>query len=176
MTGYKVVDGNNQFDFNYPYQDLMIKLTESLKNQDYISYIDIVGHLKNMSILAFDEKDLECIEKLESIARTFKRHIDGITQAELKNSELYRRDFQNSVYSRGLDLKVCIEYQFSCVIERICISALRKTIFKMQVPSGQDGTIYYDINKDVTQTVEHINAYFEEIGLLPVKEEAWKTE
>ncbi len=46
MSAYKFIDGSKPISFMYPYQDIMISMTEALKNQEYISYIDLVGHLK----------------------------------------------------------------------------------------------------------------------------------
>lgn len=145
----------------------MISMTEALKNQEHIAYIDLVEHLRNMSILSFDKKDLDLLEKIEEITATFKKHIDLTSKEKLESSSIYSIENVNSIYYRNMDLKILCEFKFSGVIERICISALRKTILREQIPEAQGVTIYYDPERDIRQNIKNFNWVLEESEIQP---------
>lgn len=140
----------------------MISMTEALKNQEHIAYIDLVEHLKNMSILSFDKKDLDLLEKIEEITAAFKKHIDLTSKEKIDSSSIYTIENVNSIYNRNMDLKILCEFRFSGVIERICISALRKTIFRDQIPEAQGVSIFYDPERDIRQNIKNFNRVLEE--------------
>ncbi len=167
ISAFKFVEGNKPIAFLYPYQDIMISMTEALKNQEHIAYIDLVEHLKNMSILAFDSKDLDLLEKIEEITANFKKHIDTTSKEKLDNSTIYTIENVNSIYNRNMDLKILCEFKFCGAIERICISALRKTIFRDQIPEAQGITIFYDPERDVKQNIKNFNRVLEENEINP---------
>jgi hypothetical protein len=167
MSGYKFVDGSKPIGFMYPYQDVMISMTEALKNQEHIAYIDLVQHLKNMSILSFDKKDICLLEKLEDVVYIFKKHIDMNSKEKIDNSQLYTIENVNSIYNRNVDLKIFCEYRFSGVIERICIAALRKTVMKDLIPDAQGVNIFYDPEQDLKQIIKSFNRVLEESDIQP---------
>jgi len=162
MSAFKFIDGNKPIVFMYPYQDIMISMTEALKNQEHIAYIDLVEHLKNMSILSFDKKDLYLLEKIEEIVASFKKHVDKTSKDKIDSSTIYTIENVNSIYNRNMDLKILCEFKFSGVIERICISALRKTIFRDQIPEAQGVSIFYDPERDITLNIQSFNRTLEE--------------
>jgi hypothetical protein len=167
MSAFKFVDGSKPIEFTYPYQNIMISMTEALKNQEHIAYIDLVEHLKNMSILAFGEKDLDLLEKIEEVTACFKKHIDRTSKEKLDSSSIYTIENVNSIYNRNMDLKILCEFRFSGVVERICIAALRKTIFRDQIPEAQGVSIFYDPERDVKQVVKRVNMVLEECEIKP---------
>ncbi|WP_048140532.1 hypothetical protein [Methanosarcina horonobensis] len=169
MSAYKFIDGSKPISFMYPYQDIMISMTEALKNQEYISYIDLVGHLKNMAILSFDKKDIELLEKIENIVSNYKKYIDQTSKAKMNTSEIYSIENINSIYNRNIDLKILCEYRFSGIIERICIAALRKTILADMIPNAQSGNIYYESERDLRQVVAAYNRTLEENEISPLE-------
>lgn len=167
ISAFKFVDGNKQIGFLYPYQDILVSMTEALKNQEHIAYIDLVEHLRNMSILSFDKKDLDLLEKIEEITANFKKHIDTTSKEKIDGSSIYSIENVNSIYNRNMDLKILCEFKFSGVIERICISALRKTIFRDQIPEAQGVTIFYEPERDIRQNVKSFNHVLEESEIKP---------
>lgn len=166
MSAYKFVDGSKPIGFMYPYQDIMISMTEALKNQEHVAYIDLVEHLKNMSILSFEKKDLDLLEKIDNITSTFRKHIDRSSKEKIDSSTIYTIENVNSIYNRNMDLKVLCEFKFSGVVERICIAALRKTIFRDQIPEAQGVTIFYDPERDIRLNIQGFNRVLEECEIL----------
>lgn len=162
MSAFKLVDGSKPIDFIYPYQDLMISMTEALKNQEHIAYIDLVGHLKNMSILSFDKKDLDFLEKIDEIVANFKKHINFTSKEKIDSSTIYSIENVSSIYNRNMDLKILCEFKFSGVIERMCIAALRKTIFRDQIPEAQGVSIFYEAERDIKLNIQSFNRILEE--------------
>ena len=162
MSAFKLIDGDKPIVFMYPYQDLMISMTEALKNQEHIAYIDLVEHLKNMSILSFDKKDLDLLEKIDMIVASFKKHIDKTSKEKIDSSTIYSIENVSSIYNRNMDLKILCEFKFSGVIERICIAALRKTIFRDQVPEAQGISIFYEPERDIKLNIQSFNRILEE--------------
>lgn len=162
MSAFKLVDGSKPIDFIYPYQDLMISMTEALKNQEHIAYIDLVGHLKNMSILSFDKKDLDFLEKIDEIVANFKKHINSTSKEKIDSSTIYSIENVSSIYNRNMDLKILCEFKFSGVIERMCIAALRKTIFRDQIPEAQGVSIFYEAERDIKLNIQSFNRVLEE--------------
>lgn len=162
MSAFKLIDGDKPIVFMYPYQDLMISMTEALKNQEHIAYIDLVEHLKNMSILSFDKKDLDLLEKIDMIVASFKKHIDKTSKEKIDSSTIYSIENVSSIYNRNMDLKILCEFKFSGVIERICIAALRKTIFRDQVPEAQGISIFYEPERDIKLNIQGFNRILEE--------------
>lgn len=162
MSAFKFVDGSKPIVFMYPYQDIMISMTEALKNQEHIAYIDLVEHLKNMSILSFDKKDIDLLEKIDEIVANFKKHIDKTSKEKIDSSTIYSIENVSSIYNRNMDLKILCEFKFSGVVERICIAALRKTIFRDQIPEAQGISIYYEPERDIKQNIQSFNRILEE--------------
>lgn len=143
-------------------------MSEALKNNNLTAFIDMVEHLKNLSILAFDKKDFEAIERIDTIKSEFRKHIDAYSNKQLEESPLYSIQNINSVYDVNARLKELCEFKFSGIVERICISALRKTILREQVPEAQH-SIFYDISRDIELNIKNFNSFLEEKGL-PKKE------
>lgn len=141
-------------------------MTEALKNQDFVAYIDLVSHLRSLSILAFDKKDLENLENIDNLILKIKKHAEKALKTNMNNSSLYKIETANYIYFKIGELKTLIEYRFSGVIERICISALRKTIFREQVPEAQT-SIFYDPSRDIELNLILINGIFEEQDISP---------
>lgn len=141
-------------------------MTQALKDQDFTAYIDLVSHLRSLSILAFDKKDIESLEKIDILILKNKKNVDISLKKKLDNSNLYNIETTNYVYYRGLELKTFIEYRFSGVIERICISSLRKTIFREQIPEAQS-SIFYNASRDIELNIELINEVLEENEISP---------
>lgn len=162
MAAYKFIDGNRQIGFLYPYQDLLVSMTEALKDQNLIAYIDLVTHLRNMSILAFDKNDLENLERVDGIITGVKRHIDRHSNGKLTDSRIFRMEEINYERVRNMNLKIFCEHKFSGVIERICIASLRKTIFREQIPEAQNGRIFYDPARDIENAIKQVNCILEE--------------
>lgn len=169
MSAFKYIDGNKSIGFVYPFQDLLVSMTEALQNQEYTAYIDLVSHLRNMSILAFDKKDMGSLEKIDELVIRIKKHVDMSLMQKVNSSELYRVETVNSAYLKGAELKIFCEYRFSYVIERICIYALRKTIFRDQVPETQQ-TVFYDAVRDINLTLERVNSVLAENEIKPYEE------
>jgi len=170
MSSFKYVDGNKPIGFIYPFQDLLISMTEALQNQEYTAYIDLVSHLRNMSILAFDTKDIESLEKIDELVIKVKKHIDVSLRKRVDSSQLYQVETVNSSYLKGVELKIFCEYRFSCVIERVCIYALRKTIFRDQIPEAQQ-TVFYKAARDIDLTLERVNSVLVENEIKPYEVE-----
>jgi len=170
MSSFKYVDGNKPIGFIYPFQDLLISMTEALQNQEYTAYIDLVSHLRNMSILAFDAKDIESLEKIDELVIKVKKHIDLSLRERVDSSQLYQVETVNSSYLKGVELKIFCEYRFSCVIERVCIYALRKTIFRDQIPEAQQ-TVFYKAARDIDLTLERVNSVLVENEIKPYEVE-----
>ena len=166
MSSFKYVDGNKPIGFIYPFQDLLVSMTEALQNQEYTAYIDLVSHLRNMSILAFDAKDIESLEKIDDLVIKVKKHIDLSLRKRVDSSQLYQVETVNSSYLKGVELKIFCEYRFSYVIERVCIYALRKTIFRDQIPEAQQ-TVFYKAARDIDLTLERINSVLAENEIKP---------
>jgi hypothetical protein len=141
-------------------------MTEALKEQDFTAYIDLVSHLRSLSILAFDKKDLEHLEKIDILILKIKKHAEKALKTDLQNSIIYNIETANYTYFKIGELKTFIEYRFSGVIERVCISALRKTIFREQVPEAQN-TIFYNPSRDIELSINLINGVFEEQDISP---------
>ncbi|WP_288959390.1 hypothetical protein [uncultured Aminobacterium sp.] len=160
------MDGNKNIGFVYPFQDLLVSMTEALQNQEYIAYIELVSHFRNMSILAFDKKDIESLEKIDELIIKIKKHIDICLKIEVDSSRLYQVETVNSAYLKGVELKIFCEYRFSHMIERICIYALRKTIFRDQIPETQQ-TVFYDAARDISLTLERVNSVLMEKEIKP---------
>lgn len=137
-------------------------MTEALKDGNLTAYIDLVEHLKNLSILAFDKKDFESIEKIDKVKSEFRRHIDKFSREKLENSTLYNIENVNNEFGTNANLKIMCEFKFSGVIERICIASLRKTILRDQVPEAQGVTVFYDSDRDMELCRKCFNAYLEE--------------
>jgi len=170
MSSFKYVDGNKPIGFIYPFQDLLISMTEALQNQEYTAYMDLVSHLRNMSILAFDSKDIESLEKIDELVIKVKKHIDLSLRERVDSSQLYQVETVNSSYLKGVELKIFCEYRFSCVIERVCIYALRKTIFRDQIPEAQQ-TVFYKAARDIDLTLERVNSVLVENEIKPYEVE-----
>ncbi|WP_292378370.1 hypothetical protein [Methanosarcina sp. UBA289] len=166
MSAFKYVDGNKSIGFVYPFQDLLVSMTEALQNQEYTAYIDLVSHLRNMSILAFDKKDIESLEKIDELVIRIKKHVDMSLRQKVNSSELYQVETVNSAYLKGVELKIFCEYRFSYVIERICIYALRKTIFRDQIPEAQQ-SVFYEASRDISLTLERVNSVLAENEIKP---------
>lgn len=166
MSSFKYVDGNKPIGFIYPFQDLLVSMTEALQNQEYTAYIDLVSHLRNMSILAFDSKDIESLEKIDELVIEVKKHIDLSMRKRVDSSQLYQVETVNSSYLKGVELKIFCEYRFSYVIERVCIYALRKTIFRDQIPEAQQ-TVFYKAARDIDLTLERVNSVLAENEIKP---------
>jgi hypothetical protein len=166
MSSFKYVDGNKPIGFIYPFQDLLVSMTEALQNQEYTAYIDLVSHLRNMSILAFDAKDIESLEKIDELVIKVKKHIDLSLRKRVDSSQLYQVETVNSSYLKGVELKIFCEYRFSYVIERVCIYALRKTIFRDQIPEAQQ-TVFYKAARDIELTMERVNSVLVENEIKP---------
>ncbi|MDI9395798.1 MAG: hypothetical protein QM426_10490 [Euryarchaeota archaeon] len=163
---YKIVDGNGkQPVFIYPHQDILVKMTESLREGNLTAYIDLVEHLKNLSILAFDDNDFVNVEKVEKIKSEFRRHIDKFSREKLESSALYSVENVNSEYNQNASMKIMCEFKFAGIIERICITALRKTILRDQIPEAQGVTVYYKPDRDIKLNINYFNAYLEERGI-----------
>lgn len=171
MSAFKYVDGNKPIGFIYPFQDLLVSMTEALQNQEYTAYIDLVSHLRNMSILAFDKKDIESLEKIDELVILIKKHVDLSMRQKVNSSELYQVETVNSAYLKGVELKIFCEYRFSYVIERICIYSLRKTIFRDQVPEAQQ-TVFYEASRDISLTLERVNSVLLENEIKPYEVKA----
>ena len=170
MSSFKYVDGNKPIGFIYPFQDLLVSMTEALQNQEYTAYMDLVSHLRNMSILAFDSKDIESLEKIDELVIKVKKHIDLSLRERVDSSQLYQVETVNSSYLKGVELKIFCEYRFSCVIERVCIYALRKTIFRDQIPEAQQ-TVFYKAARDIDLTLERVNSVLVENEIKPYEVE-----
>jgi len=170
MSSFKYVDGNKPIGFIYPFQDLLVSMTEALQNQEYTAYMDLVSHLRNMSILAFDSKDIESLEKIDELVIEVKKHIDLSMRKRVDSSQLYLVETVNSSYLKGVELKIFCEYRFSCVIERVCIYALRKTIFRDQIPEAQQ-TVFYKAARDIDLTLERVNSVLVENEIKPYEVE-----
>ncbi|AKB47400.1 hypothetical protein MSKOL_1623 [Methanosarcina sp. Kolksee] len=170
MSSFKYVDGNKPMGVIYPFQDLLVSMTEALQNQEYTAYIDLVSHLRNMSILAFDTKDIESLEKIDELVIKVKKHIDVSLRKRVDSSQLYQVETVNSSYLKGVELKIFCEYRFSYVIERVCIYALRKTIFRDQIPEAQQ-TVYYKAARDIELTLERVNSVLVENEIKPYEVE-----
>lgn len=166
MSSYKVIDNERGVYFLGPYQDLLISMTDALKRQDYIGYIDLTHQLKNLAILAFEEADFKILTEINRISVIFKKHIDSASNKEIEGSRLYQAERVDYEYSRNADIKIMCEYRFSGVIMRVCVAALRKTIFLTQVPSAQTD-IYYDRVADLKECVACFNEYLIDQGLQP---------
>lgn len=166
MSSFKYVDGNKPIGVIYPFQDLLVSMTEALQNQEYTAYIDLVSHLRNMSILAFDSKDIESLEKIDDLVIKVKKHIDLSLRKRVDSSQLYQVETVNSSYLKGVELKIFCEYRFSYVIERVCIYALRKTIFRDQIPEAQQ-TVFYKAARDIELTMERVNSVLAENEIKP---------
>lgn len=166
MSSFKYMDGSKPIGFVYPFQDLLTSMTEALKEQNFTAYVDLVSHLRNMSILAFDKKDIESLEKIDEICIKCKKHIDVSLRGNLDKASLYNVEDVNSVNYRVHELKTFCEYRFSGVVERICIYALRKTILREQVPEAQSG-VYYESQRDIMLTMTLINSVFESSEIKP---------
>ena len=121
---------------------------------------------KSLSILAFDKKDIESLENIDSIILKNKKHVDKAFKCKLDNSCLFNIENTNYAIYKAGELKTFIEYKFSGVIERVCISALRKTIFREQVPEAQS-SIFYDASRDIELCIELINEVLEEHDISP---------
>jgi hypothetical protein len=137
-------------------------MTEALREQDFNAYVDLVSHLRSLSILAFTEKDLESLEKIDSIILQKKKAVDKGFKNKLASSSLYIIENVNYAYYKGGELKTFIEYKFAGVIERVCISALRKTILREQVPEAQQTSIFYDPSRDIELNLNLVNEVLEE--------------
>lgn len=161
MAGYKYLEGNKEIGFIFPYQDIMVSMTEALRDSNLSAYIDLVSHFRNMSILSFDKKDLENLEKIDKIIVTFKTYIEEASKKKMENSTLYSIENINYMYEKNHILKNTCEFKFAGVVERICISALRKTVFKDQLPEAQTG-IFYDPSRDIQITIQNFNSILEE--------------
>lgn len=169
MAGYKLMDSSGKpLGFVFPHQDILVSMTEALKDQQLTAYIDLVEHLKNMSILAFEEKDFLSLERIDEVKATFKKHINSVSVEKIDNSSIYNIQDVNSEYYKNADLKIMCEFRFAGVIERICIAALRKTILKDQVPEAQT-RIFYKPERDIELTVRGFNDYLEEKGFKPLE-------
>lgn len=168
MAGYKLMDSTGKpLGFVFPHQDLLVSMTEALKEQQLTAYIDLSEHLKNMSILAFDEKDFQSLERIEEVKAAFKKHINTVSVEKIDNCTIYNIENVNSEYFKNADLKIMCEYRFAGVIERICIAALRKTILRDQVPEAQT-KIFYQPGRDIDLTIRGFNEYLEEKGFSPM--------
>lgn len=141
-------------------------MTEALKNQDFIAYIDLVSHLRSLSILAFDQKDIEHLESIDRIILSYKKSVEASFKNKLNNSSLYNIENMNYAHYRGGELKTFIEYRFSGVVERVCIAALRKTVLREQIPEAQTG-IFYDASRDIELTKEIIKGVLGENDISP---------
>lgn len=161
MVAYKFFDNNQQLNFSYPYQDIIMKLTEALRDQNLSAYIDLVSHFRNMSILAFDEKDLKNLERIDRIKIEFKKYIEAAAKRKMEDSSLYSIENINFMYEKNLELKNVCDFSFSSVVERICISALRRTVFKDHIPEAQT-KIYYDPSRDIELAIQDFNFLLEE--------------
>lgn len=166
MSSYKVIDNEKGVFFLGPYQDLLISMTDTLKKQDYIGYIDLVHQLKNLAILAFEKKDFEILSEINRIIVVFKKHIDKASNEEIAGSRLYQAERVDYEFSRNVDLKIVCEYRFSGVVMRVCVAALRKTIFLTQVPNAQTD-IFYDRVADLKECVSCFNEWLIDQGLKP---------
>lgn len=164
--GYGDYEENKNFTLVYPFQDVLMKMTESLKNQDYLEYIDLVEHLRNMTILTFSKEDVENIAKIEDIVEDVKQHIDMSFKQKVSSSDLYRVEEVNTATLRSAELRRYCEFLFSEVIERICIHALRKTIFNAQVRSSQQADVF-DAEFDIKRTIKKANGALRLYGIAP---------
>lgn len=166
MSGYKVINNEQGVFFLGPYQDLLISMTGALKEQDYIGYVDLTHQLKNLAILAFEEKDFALLTEINRVIVVLKKHIDNASNEELNGSRLYQAERVDYEVSRNADMKIMCEYRFAGVIMRVCIAALRKTILITQVPNAQTD-IFYDRNADLKECVSCFNEWLVEQGLKP---------
>ena len=142
-------------------------MSEALQAQNYIAYIDLVTHLKNLSILSFDSSTVDLIEKVEDTSALFCSHIDNEINAKLKTSEVYAVEEVSEMRTLSSDLKLSCEYRFSGVIERICIASLRKTVFRDLIPEAQGITIFYDSLRDFNHTVKNFNRFLISLKISP---------
>lgn len=142
----------------------MVSMTEALRDSNIHAYIDLVSHFRNMSILSFEQKDLDNLEKIDLIIAQFKKYIEIASNEKMQNSTLYSIENVNYTYEKKVQLKIICEFKFSGVIERICIAALRKTVFKDQIPEAQIG-IFYDPTRDIQNTIKNFNSVLEENDL-----------
>lgn len=165
MPAYKLMEGNKEISFIYPYQDIMVSMTEALKNGDILAYIDLVRHFRNMSILAFTDKDLSNLERIDKIIAYFQKYIERANKNKMNSAELYTVENVNHTIEKIYELKIICEYRFSGVVERICIAALRKTVFKDQLPEAQIN-IFYDPSRDIELTIQNFNSLLEENDIL----------
>lgn len=163
---YENYDENRNFTLVYPFQDVLMKMTESLRNQDYSEYIDLVEHLRNMTILTFSKEDVKNIAFVEDIVEDIKQYIDDWFKQKVSNSDLYRVEDVNTAALRSAELRKYCEFLFSEVIERICIHALRKTIFNAQVRSSQQSDVF-DAEFDIKRTLKKTNGVFKMYGIAP---------
>jgi hypothetical protein len=166
VANFKYIDGNNHIEFIFPYQDLLINMTAALKDQQFNSYIDLVSHLRNMSILALDKSDIERLERIDEIIIILKKYVESSLKEINDKTELFNIETVSALSYTGSELKLLCEYRLSLVIERICIAALRKTIFRDQVPEAQGG-IFYNSERDIINTIRLINNVFEEHKIKP---------
>ena len=143
----------------------MVSMTDALKRQDYIGYIDLTHQLKNLSVLAFEEKDFAISTEINRINVVFRKHIDSESYACIKGSRLYKAENVDYERERNADLKVLCEYRLSGVLMRLCVNALRKTILREQVPDAQSGTTYYKPVNDLKEVVSCYNEYLQEQGI-----------
>jgi hypothetical protein len=165
MPAYKFVDGNKDISFIYPYQDIMVSMTDALKEGDILAYIDLVKHFRNMSLLAFNDKDFSNLERIDTIIAIFQKYISKASFNKMNTAELYSIENVNHAYEKNYEFKIICEYRFSGVMERICIAALRKTVFKDQLPEAQN-SIYYDPSRDIELTIKNFNSILEENDIL----------
>lgn len=164
--GYGDFEENKNFTLVYPFQDVLMKATESMKNQDYLEYIDIVEHLRNMTILTFSKEDVNNIARIEDVIEDIKQHIDMSFKQNVSSSSLYRVEEVNTAALKSAELRRYCEFLFFEVIERICIHSLRKTLFNAQVRSSQQSDVF-DAGFDITRTVKKMNGVFRLYGIAP---------
>lgn len=170
MSSYKVINNENGVFFLGPYQDLLISMTDTLKKQDYIGYMDLVHQLRNLAILAFEKRDFEILSEMNRIIVVFKKHIDYVSKEKIDGSRLYQAERVDYELSRNADLKIFCEYRFAGVMMRVCVAALRKTIFLTQVPNAQID-IFYDGIADLKECVACFNEWLIDQGITPCEVE-----
>ncbi len=159
-------DENKYFTVIYPFQDVLMKMTECLRNQEYAEYVDLVEHLRNMTILTFVKEDVENIAKIEDVVEGLKLHIDTCFKQKLSDATLYRVEDANKANWDRAQLKGYCEFLFYEVIERICIHALRKSIFSGQVRSSQQSDVF-DAVYDCKRTLKKANGVLKSCGVAP---------
>lgn len=151
-----MLDSNESLGFSYPYQDLLVKMSSALENQEYASYVALTTHLRNMSILAFDQTDVNNLMKIDKLGMEYKKHIDQTIVGQLAQNPLYMMENTRDGESKNYRLRAFVDYTFAGVIERICIYGLRKTVFKSHVTGNHDN-VCYDSSQDILIATEHIN-------------------